>query len=231
MQGAVLDVMNEGLRALEPHAALGADPDPWTLARYEMHMLAFAEGFGRLLERRVARNVDRDHAPLKAMARAHLRLHQPLPRLLRTQLVNLGRPFPELEGLTPGAKTQACLKRAERSLDRRQPILSHILLVQGLECLTQLLTRRGVELAAALGGRVEPFEERHNGHESLLFLGLETLVAENEKEVLSELKALFADAFGLLDEWYDEDPPQRRGRRARQRGEKWGTGDIPDDVA
>ncbi|MEL6185093.1 MAG: hypothetical protein AAFU79_10750 [Myxococcota bacterium] len=231
MEGAVLDVMNEGLRALEPHAVLDAEPHPWTLARFEMHMLAFAEAFGRLLEKRVARDVDRDHPPLKAMARAHLRLHQPLPRMLRTQLVRLGRPYPELDSLTVGTKTQACLHRAAQALERRDPLLAHVLLVQGLECLTQLLTRRGVELAAALGGTVEPFEERHRGHESLLFLGLESLTTADEAGVVSELEALYADAFGLLDEWFEEDPSHRPSRRPRQRGERWGTGDLPDEVA
>lgn len=230
MQGAVLDVMNRGLQALEPHGLLGAEPSPWSLARFEMHTLAFADELGRLLAKRVARNVDRDHPQLLSVARAHLRLHQPLARGLRTHLINLGRSRPELETLNIGSRTRAVLRRGEHALEQRDPILTHVIFLQGLECLTQLLARRGVELAGILGGQVAPFESRHRGHEGLLFLGLEVL-DDRHDYVIPELQGLFGDALGLLDEWYHDAPPHRPAERRRRRGERWGTGDLPNDVA
>lgn len=236
MHGAILDAMNRGLHALEGHPLVVDEPSPQLLARFEMHALAFAEGFGRLLERRVARDIDRDIPSLSAIARFHLRLHSPLARGLQSQLVSLGRSRAQLDALEVGPKTRACLDRAHLALEVRDPHLSHILLVQGLECMTQFLSRRGMEIAFALGGKAAPFEQRHHGHEDLLFLGLDALSAAAyganvQAKIVDELDHLFADAEELLEEWRSEEPGQRRRSRTRRRAERWGTNDLPNDVA
>lgn len=226
--------MNEGLRTLELHPVLGEPPDARSLARFAAHLLAFSEGLGRLLERRIARHADREHPSLAAVARLHLRIHRPLLRSLKSQLIELGYPRPQLDHLEAGPRAQACLGRGERALETRDTMLAHIVLLPGLECLMQLLAGRGAEMAEALSGNADPFRERHEGHEELLFLGLEQLEGATEayaNVVLRELRGVFEDGRRLLDEWWEIDPPTRPFDRTRSRSGSWGTGDLPKGAA
>jgi hypothetical protein len=233
VEGAVLEIMNAGLAELEAHPVLARSPAPADLARFEAHSLIFARAFGRLLERRVARNLDRDAGELGQIARIHLRIHQPFPRALEAALVRLGRPRAELERLELGPAGQRVLERAETALGARDVPGAHVLLLSGLECLTQLLAKRGADLAAAAGREAERYEARHDGHESLVFMGLRTLSRWPDAQtahVPEALAALFRDAAPWLDTWA-QPPPERRRERARRRASRWGTGDLPDGAA
>lgn len=231
----LLDVMNEGLAGLEVHPLLTEASCLTGLTRFERHALAFADGLERLLERRVAMDLDPRLPGLGGFGRRHLRVHQPLPRALRTHLTSLGEAREDLDQLRSGPRTRRCLTRVAGALGRDDPIAAHVLLTQGLECLTQLLAKRGSELTQALDGPEDNcFERRHHGHEPLLFEGLKLIEGQNPAAVdalAAELEMLFADGIGVLDEWRDEDPPSPPRGRTRRRGSQWGTSDLPTGAA
>lgn len=235
MSSAALNVIHAGLQALESHPLLKSAPEPGLLAKFGLHSLAFAEAMGHLLEKRVAHNIDR-HAPkLHAIAWRHLRLHQPFARDLRRDLTQLGRPRNELDNLTPSPLTRACLKPIEAAIDHKHVLLAHILVVQGLECLTQLIAEHGVTLATDIGGVSVAFERRLHGHEDLIFEGLDVLFspysAETHSFLLSELEDFFCRAWLLLDEWLNQEPKIIKPMKHRMRSEHWGTGNRPFDAA
>ena len=182
----------------------------------------------------MGRNFDRETGALACFARRHLRAHRPLVRGLVEHLGELGRPRDEIEHLRCGTRAAQCLLRAEAAVERGSLPLTHALLVHGLECLVQLMCRRGIAMAEALGGRIAVFEGRGRGHEELAMTGLELfdgLEHDALEVVLGELEMLFADAFGLLDEWRDTDPPQPPPGRVRRRTSRWGVGPAPDGAA
>lgn len=232
VRSALLDVMNEGLRGIEMHPLLVEASSPSRLARFERHALGFALGFQRDLEQRIARNLDRQRPDLAHFARLHLRCHQPFVRVLERRVTERGAASPRT-GLGP--RTKQCLHRAERALDDGDGRASHVLLVQGLECLIQLLCRRGSDMAQACGeGSDNGFEARHFAHEEMLFTGLDVLDGVPEEDavpILAELEMLFADGVGLLDEWRDTEPPSPTRGRPRRRPSQWSTSDLPDGAA
>lgn len=234
MEADLLEVMLAGLRDLEPHPFLVDPPNPSAFARFQTHFYVFSRRLDRLLERRIARNLDSERTSLIGMSRAHLSVHRPFTRGLERHLLERGISRSQLDAMEVGPDTLRLLEPVERALGLPDPLLAHVLLDQGLECLTQLLARRGVELAEELGTSPELFESRHDGHETLFFTGLDEVAAHplTERALLfRRLRYLFADAKTMLLEWRERDVGMGPTRRIRRRSGPWRRHSEPEGGA
>ena len=234
MEAQVRQTVDAGLRTLEVHPLLHAAPTLGGLGRFEAHSLVFGRALGRYLERRVARNLDRE-TPWAAAARLHLRIHQPFPRALERHLTeNLGHTLYELGSLELGPRTRRWLSWAERAFQDGDPAHVHVMLVHGFEGLSQRLARRGAYLVKTLGGSPGVFERRHRGYECLLGAGaqdLRRLEPDRAAGILDGLRGMFEEAGAALNEWVETDPPRSRPRRAARRVSDRHPGDHPGSAA